>query len=650
MLKNAFELWKENIYLGLYSGLIGGLFSGLVISILVVALRLLEQFISDILIISLYITALCILIGLIAGLLFALIAPLFIILIRAKWSREELSFFYATVTLTIILFMFSELLWIEINRPMSFVQPKILFGSVVAFIISIILALLLSFGFRFAKKRNRILSRPADYLTKRKAISILMLFVLSILIPFLYFVLYQIKRADIDDPEQLQKFASTNSDIRVLLIGLDGATWHIIKPLLQEGKLPYMAELIQRGSSGVLLSYPTVNMPFANSASQGMRSPQVWESIATSKKPMEHGIWDFKVTLIPGIKDPFLFQAPFSIYSIETKPISSNMARQKRIWEILSNLAHPSIIVGWLNTWPAMHIPKGIVISDYFPLGAKNCVYPPYVTEEAERFLYKADNIEGKEFGRFMNFDFNSNYKKLNPSSLAYQENSMVEFFRNDYARDKCWQHLSLYLWRKYKPSFMAVRYNFPDSAQHNFWKYMEPKHFPNVKEEEIHKFGHLLYQVYIMLDSYIGEYIKYIDENTIIMIISDHGFGPWIEEKFKFLPQFPGKAFHPTYSGNHRKDGIIIISGKGVKKNHRITEAAIFDITPTILWLTKLPAARDMVGKPLIGSFAEQFRRERPLKYIESYGIRKTNDRQPITSKVEKEIEERLKALGYIK
>jgi len=644
------RLLKDTIFLSVLSGVISGLFFALLIGISVIALGLFEQFISDILIISLYITALCVLSGLIIGLLFALVIYLVIILFRIKPNREGLSLFYCTATLAATFFVIFELVWIEINRPMSFAQPKILFGSLIIFFLNILLALLFSIGFRSATKRIRLLSSTSNFLVKRKAISITLLFVLSILIPTLYFVLGQINRIDIDNPKQLQELASINSDIRVLLIGLDGATWDIIKPLQKEGKLPNITELTQKGSSGMLLSYPAINMPFANSASRGMRSPQVWESIATSKKPMKHGIWDFKVTLIPGIKDPLPFQSPFQLKSISTKHISSNMARKKRIWEILSNLARPSFIVGWLNTWPATHIPKGIIISDYFPLGARNSVYPLSILKEIEKFRYKAVDIERKEFDQFMNFDFNEDYKKLSSESLSYQENRIVEVFRNDYARDKSWQDLSIYLWQKYKPAFMAVRYNFPDSAQHNFWKYMEPRHFPDVKEEEVHKFGHLLHQVYIMLDFYLGEYIKTADENTIIIIISDHGFGPWIEEKLKFLPQFPGKSFHPTYSGNHRKEGIIIISGKGAKKNHRINEAAIFDITPTILWLMKLPVARDMVGRSLMDSFTDQFRKERPLSYIESYGMRKTKDRQPIISEVEKEIEERLKALGYIK
>ena len=41
---------------------------------------------------------------------------------------------------------------------------------------------------------------------------------------------------------------------RVLIIGWDGADWRILDPLLEQGALPNLAELIARGGRGVLKS------------------------------------------------------------------------------------------------------------------------------------------------------------------------------------------------------------------------------------------------------------------------------------------------------------------------------------------------------------------------------------------------------------
>src|SRR5437667_3134726 len=67
---------------------------------------------------------------------------------------------------------------------------------------------------------------------------------------------------------------------RVLIIGWDGADWRILDPLLEQGALPNLAELIARGGRGVLKStLPT-------------HSWSAWPSFLTGVDPDEHGVFD----------------------------------------------------------------------------------------------------------------------------------------------------------------------------------------------------------------------------------------------------------------------------------------------------------------------------------------------------------------------
>ena len=68
---------------------------------------------------------------------------------------------------------------------------------------------------------------------------------------------------------------------RVLVVGLDGATWDVIFPLLQEGKLPNLKYLIDGGMWGYL-----------NSTNPPMTLPS-WSSMLTGCNPGKHGIFDF---------------------------------------------------------------------------------------------------------------------------------------------------------------------------------------------------------------------------------------------------------------------------------------------------------------------------------------------------------------------
>ena len=68
---------------------------------------------------------------------------------------------------------------------------------------------------------------------------------------------------------------------RVLVIGLDGATFDLIDLWVKEGKLPNLAKCMEQGVRANLKSTPLSN------------SAQAWSSFITGKNPGKHGIYDF---------------------------------------------------------------------------------------------------------------------------------------------------------------------------------------------------------------------------------------------------------------------------------------------------------------------------------------------------------------------
>jgi predicted AlkP superfamily phosphohydrolase/phosphomutase len=85
-----------------------------------------------------------------------------------------------------------------------------------------------------------------------------------------------------------------SSHIKILLIGIDGGSWDILKRLSAEGKIPHFQKLIETGSYGYLnsLSWKRIIL-----GGKGYFSPIVWASIATGKIPSKHGIEDFTLPL-----------------------------------------------------------------------------------------------------------------------------------------------------------------------------------------------------------------------------------------------------------------------------------------------------------------------------------------------------------------
>ena len=68
---------------------------------------------------------------------------------------------------------------------------------------------------------------------------------------------------------------------RVVVLGLDGATFDVIKPLVLEGKLPHFSKLLNEGCCHELGStVPAMSFP-------------AWSSFLTGMNPGRHGIYDF---------------------------------------------------------------------------------------------------------------------------------------------------------------------------------------------------------------------------------------------------------------------------------------------------------------------------------------------------------------------
>ncbi len=83
---------------------------------------------------------------------------------------------------------------------------------------------------------------------------------------------------------------------RVFLIGVDGASWDIIRRLASENKIPNLQKLMERGASGYLDS---ISWRKKVDKGHGLFSPIIWSSIATGKLPSKHGVEDFRLPL-PG--------------------------------------------------------------------------------------------------------------------------------------------------------------------------------------------------------------------------------------------------------------------------------------------------------------------------------------------------------------
>jgi predicted AlkP superfamily phosphohydrolase/phosphomutase len=267
---------------------------------------------------------------------------------------------------------------------------------------------------------------------------------------------------------------------KILIIGLDGATFDLIKPWAAEGKLPTFERLLQQGVHGELTStIPPVTAP-------------AWTSFMTGKNPGKHGLYHF-IEPRPG--------------SYEMRYTNARSRLAKTIWQILNE---SGISVGVLNvpmTYPPDRL-NGYMISGMdSPEDSTAITNPPELYQELQ-----------ERFG------------KVSPQ-IRY-----LGYLKTDQRRegvlkgleemDAHYLQLTDYLLKKYPVDVAMVVFTSVDTVQHFFWQYMDRTH-PQHDAVGAAKYGEAILRVYQRVDEIIAKLIGSLPEDTAVLLMSDHGFHP---------------------------------------------------------------------------------------------------------------------------
>ncbi|HEX2749290.1 MAG TPA: tetratricopeptide repeat protein, partial [Verrucomicrobiales bacterium] len=144
---------------------------------------------------------------------------------------------------------------------------------------------------------------------------------------------------------------------------------------------------------------------------------------------------------------------------------------------------------------------------------------------------------------------------------------------------------------------FMAVYFTAVDHFSHTFMQYHPPR-LPWIPERDFELYKDVIAGVYRFSDMTLHRMLQLAGPDTTVILCSDHGFQSR-EMRPRAVPNEPaGPAFW------HRRFGIFVASGPGIKKGERIYGASLLDIAPTILACFGLPSGADMDGRVLAEIF----------------------------------------------
>ncbi|MFH0832606.1 MAG: alkaline phosphatase family protein [Candidatus Aenigmatarchaeota archaeon] len=450
------------------------------------------------------------------------------------------------------------------------------------------------------------------------------------------------------------------SENRVFLICMDGADWKVIDPLIEEGALPNFKKLKEEGSYGYLKS-PT------------SFSPIEWTSIATGKKPTNHGI---------------------DSYQADGSFVTSSDVKSKWVWELAEESGDTVGIYNWLLAWPAEKVNGFMISLTSINPSAEMSVYPENLSDGVEmknrfyNFTFQTDEVlylfnrfvpdiflvgdtgnrviqgmlwkywEPEKFNLTNQTEINmgrkilvEHYKKIDRLLNEFMSvNNSVTFLVSDHG------------FHEKIPSVYTIDFGFEYFFGANVCKlnvhtlsdveYLDLCSEGKIPDKDVE---FLLNITYAKSKERVFTSIKIINESRIRLSYN----GTLL--KYNSEPNFPSTfylglvvrnstvklVFH-EHSGNHDRlpiDGVIIARGDMIKNSYQIQDAVTYDITPTILYLMGIPVPEDMDGMVLVDMIKDDYMSSNPIRYSDLSSQKQRAEVDINTS----EIEEKLKELGYI-
>ena len=382
----------------------------------------------------------------------------------------------------------------------------------------------------------------------------------------------------------------TPNNRKVLVIGWDAADWRAIRPLLAEGKMPNLQKMMDEGVHG------------NNSTLHPALSPMLWSSIGTGKRPYKHGIHGFSEPTPDGKS---------------VRPITNVSRKSKAVWNMLNQTGKKCNVVAWWPSHPAEPI-DGVMVSNWYQTArniknasldpeigkprpeahgwdaeqwdmAPGTVHPPSMAKNLQEFRFHPLELDAEHVGpfipKFMEVD-QAKDKRLEGFAKTLADTVSVHGAATALMQLEPWD-------------FMAVYYDGIDHFGHGFMKYHPPQQ-EKISDEDFEIYKGVVEGGYRFHDMMLGAKLALVDEDTTVILVSDHGFHP----DHLRPEEIPAEPAGPAVE--HRTYGIFVAMGPGIRKGEVIHGASVLDLTPTVLTCFGLPVGEDMDGKSLVTMFED--------------------------------------------
>lgn len=276
---------------------------------------------------------------------------------------------------------------------------------------------------------------------------------------------------------------------RTVLIGLDGATFSILDPLMESGDMPFLKTFASRGARSELLSTPN---PLTAAA---------WPAMTTGRSPGYTGVFDF-AHFEERDGQPYFALTTSRDLCCET------------VWSIASRQKRTVTALNFFALWPPRPV-AGYTISAFVSWRhLKDAVYPPELFERIKRL----PRFNRKE----LSTDLDLERKCL--QGLPPEE--YEEWIAYHIRKEQQWFDILRDLMLTDPTDLTALVFEGVDKLQHLCWRFIDSGLFPETPSVWERSIRELCLDYFRQLDAFIGEIVALAGPDARVFIASDHGFG----------------------------------------------------------------------------------------------------------------------------
>ncbi len=250
---------------------------------------------------------------------------------------------------------------------------------------------------------------------------------------------------------------------RAVVLGLDGVPYTLLQELMLAGVMPNMQKLVAAGTLRKMES----TLPCVSSVA--------WTSFRTGLNPGQHGITGFTD------RRPRSYKTYFP---------QSSMLPLNTLEEYAANIGLKVMVMGMPVNFPPVKLKEGVSIGCFLSPSLEKAVHPAEILDELKKLDYRID---------------------VNARLAADPE----KFFEEVFLVTERYREAMFHFWNKQRWDLMMIHFMTTDRLHHFMWDQYDPQ-APHYKD---------FLRLYSRIDEIIGEVADKIEDDTMLMMLSDHGF-----------------------------------------------------------------------------------------------------------------------------